>query len=182
MNIDERTKAKEQLRNMQRGTSYEVAVDFYDRLRAVGLDDMSGSWDGEGLPTGHPYDGVLERLGWRGKRFDGPEEAHPLVFDGACVNPALVPLALLRNPRLLRAPIVARLFPVVRPLLSTRKPKARLRMTEYRGVVTATMCYDDLPIHDAFRKLDDDTLVGAMDMRGFDRPFLFVLRRAEPTV
>jgi hypothetical protein len=128
---------------------------------------------------------VLERLGWRGKRFNGPNEAHPLVFDTGggrrvCVNPEFVPLALIRHPRLLRAPFAARVFSVIRPLMSTEKPKARLRLTQYRGVVTATMCYDALPIHDVFRKVDDDTLVGAMDMRGLDPPFLFVLRREEP--
>jgi hypothetical protein len=28
-----------------------------------------------------------------------------------------------------------------------------------------------------FRKVDDDTLVGAMDLRGLEMPFMFVLRR-----
>jgi hypothetical protein len=48
---------------------------------------------------------------------------------------------------------------------------------EYRGVVTAAMSYDQLPIIDVFRSVDADTLVGAMDMRGLEQPFLFVLRR-----
>jgi hypothetical protein len=39
------------------------------------------------------------------------------------------------------------------------------------------MCYDALPINDAFRKVNDETLVGAMDLRGLEAPFLFVLRR-----
>ena len=47
----------------------------------------------------------------------------------------------------------------------------------YRGVLTATMCYDALPINDVFRKVDNDTLVGAMDLRGLEMPFMFVLRR-----
>ena len=33
-------------------------------------------------------------------------------------------------------------------------PLARLRMTEYRGVVSATMIYDSLPLNDVFRKVD----------------------------
>jgi hypothetical protein len=49
-------------------------------------------------------------------------------------------------------------------------------MTEFRGVVTATMCYDALPIHDAFRRIDDDTRLGVMDLRGAP-PFVFVLER-----
>jgi hypothetical protein len=47
----------------------------------------------------------------------------------------------------------------------------------YRDVVTATMCYDALPINDAFRKVDNDTLVGVMDLRHLEEPFMFVLRR-----
>jgi hypothetical protein len=144
---------------------------------------MIGSWRGEGLPTGSPFDGLLENLEWRGKRFDDPDRAHPLFFDAGAgrrvsINPAFVPLAVaIRYPGLLHAPFAARIFSLIRPLMSTRKPTARLRLTQYRGAVTATMCYDALPINDVFRKIDDDTLVGAMDLRGLDTPFMFVLRR-----
>ena len=44
-------------------------------------------------------------------------------------------------------------------------------MTEYRGVVSATMIYDSLPIIDIFRKVDDDTVLGAMDLRFTPQPF-----------
>ncbi len=171
------------LRVLQRGTTIEAALALYDSLEPVGVEEMMGSWRGEGLPTGHPFDGLLETLGWHGKRFDAPDDAHPLVFDAGAgrrvsVNPAFVPAAVAaRYPRLLHKPLAARLFSLIRPLVATRKPKARLRLTQYRGVVTATMCYDALPINDAFRKVDDDTLVGAMDLRGLDTPLLFVLRR-----
>jgi hypothetical protein len=179
----DRDRSNARLRELQRGATGEAALAFYDSLERVGIDEMIGSWRGESLPTGHPFDGLLEILGWHGKRFDDPDGAHPLVFKASpgrrvLVNPAFVPVAvLLRYPRLLKAPLTARLFSVIRPLLVTRKPKARLRLTEYRGVVTATMCYDALPINDAFRKVDDETLVGAMDLRGLEAPFLFVLRR-----
>lgn len=136
------------LLGLQRGTTLSAALAFYDGLELVGLDDMIGSWRGEGLPTGHPFDGLLETLGWHGKRFDAPDRAHPLVFDAGSgrrvsVNPAFVPVAVMvRHPRLLHTPLAARLFSVIRPFVATRKPKARLRLTQYRGVVTATMCYD----------------------------------------
>lgn len=44
-------------------------------------------------------------------------------------------------------------------------------------VCRAVRCYDALPIIDVFRKVDDDTVVGAMDLRGLETPFMFVLRR-----
>jgi hypothetical protein len=39
------------------------------------------------------------------------------------------------------------------------------------------MIYDNLPINDVFRKVDQDTVLGAMDLKGIPRPFFFVLRR-----
>ena len=175
----------DRLLELRRGTTVEAALAFFDGLAPVAVEDLIGAWWGEDLPTGNPLDGLLKKFGWHGKRFDGPDGAHPLIFDGGrggrvAVNPAFAPLGLMvRRPRLLHAPAAARLFALVRPLMSTRRPKARLRLTEYRGVVTATMCYDQLPIHDVFRKVDGDTLLGAMDLRGLDRPFMFVLHREE---
>jgi hypothetical protein len=54
---------------------------LFDSLPAVPIEQMRGAWRGSGLDTGHPLDGLLEGFGWHGKRFDGPEEVHPLVFD-----------------------------------------------------------------------------------------------------
>ncbi|TFF16625.1 DUF4334 domain-containing protein [Cellulosimicrobium funkei] len=135
-------------------------------------------------PTGHVLDGALEALGWAGKRFEPGGDAHPLLFDGAGgglvdVNPALVPLSLvLRAAPALRRPPVARLLRALLPLTRTRAPRARVRAVVHRGVVTAAMTYDALPVEDALRTVDDDTLVGCMEARGMGRPFFFVLRRA----
>ena len=184
MSIDDGgTGAASQLRRLRDGTTIEAALAFFDSLDPVAVKELIGSWRGEDLPTGNPLDGLLKKFGWHGKRFDGPDAVHPLIFDigrgrTVPINPAFTPVGLMiRRPRLLHTPIAARAFPLIRPLASTKRPKARLRLTEYRGVVTATMCYDRLPIHDIFRKVDDDTLVGAMDLRGLDQPFMFVLHR-----
>ena len=40
-----------------------------------------------------------------------------------------------------------------------------------------TMVYDNLPINDVFRKVDEDTVLGVMDLKGMKKPFFFVLRR-----
>lgn len=175
--------AVEELRRLSAGTGITAALDFFDSLPPVTVEEMSGAWRGRGLDTGNLFDGLLERFGWHGKRFDGPDQAHPLLFDDGrggvfSVNPAFLPVPLmLRFSSLLHRPIVAQAFRPLARLARTTAPRARLRTTVYRGVATATMCYDALPIHDAFRKVDENTLLGAMDMRGLPDPFMFVLER-----
>lgn len=61
--------------------------------------------------------------------------------------------------------------------METDQFKARLRMTEYRGKLSATMIYDDWPTLDVFRQVDGDTVLGVMDARGMAAPYFFVLRR-----
>jgi hypothetical protein len=43
------------------------------------------------------------------------------------------------------------------------------------------MIYDSLPINDVFRKVDDDTVLGAMDLRFTPQPFFFILTRESQT-
>ena len=50
-------------------------------------------------------------------------------------------------------------------------------MIEYREKVSTTMIYDNLPINDIFRKIDDNTVLGLMDFKGMPQPFFFVLNR-----
>ena len=61
--------------------------------------------------------------------------------------------------------------------LRTAKPRARLRMVEYRGTVGAAMVYDDIAVIDHFRRLDENTVLGAMDQRGSEQTFFFLLER-----
>lgn len=166
------------------GGSAGELLALFDGLPAVDVTDLVGAWLGAGVLTGHPFDGLLERLGWHGKRFAGTEDGFPLVFRGAggalwSVDPGRLPLALLvRRPGLARLPLVDRLFRGVLPLLATRAPRSRLRTVEHRGVRTAAMVYDSVPVIDVFRRVDDRTLLGVMDLRGMPEPFFFLLRRA----
>ncbi|WP_159793782.1 DUF4334 domain-containing protein [Puerhibacterium puerhi] len=166
------------------GATTPAALAFYDSLAPVTLEQLRGTWRGEDLRTDHPLDGVLGRLGWYGKRFDG-EDAHPLLFeDGTggvvAIDPRYVPLTVVRRwPRVLGHPAAVRAFRALLPLLRARRPKARLVMAEYRSVATATMVYDRLPVFDAFRWVDDRTVLGAMWMRGMPGTYFFVLRRAD---
>jgi hypothetical protein len=179
-------RAKYWLAAHRAGVEPEEAFAFFDGLPAVAVDDMIGRWRGSGLPTGSPLDGLLEAYGWYGKEFSDAETVHPLLFRDRAgrprpVDPELLPIGLLRDRTgLVHHPLARSAFSGVRPLLFTRKPKARLRALEHRGVLTAAMVYDALPIIDVFRRVDDGTVLGFMDMRGLPDPFLFVLERGEP--
>ena len=162
----------------------DEALTWFDSLQPVDIDFMIGSWRGSGVPTGHPMDGMLEAANWRGKHFIDADHVHPLVFDDGkggtfMVNPAILPMGLAQ--RLPRKPYITRMFLASRWLIATSRSAARVRMTEYRGVTTATMIYDAKAINDVFRKIDDDTVLGLMDMKGMERPFFFKLER-EATV
>jgi hypothetical protein len=165
------------------GCTTAQAWEIFDGLPAARVDEVTtGRWRGEELPTGHPMDGMLTESGWYGKQFDAPEEVHPLLFTDErgtvfAVDPRRVPLALADKikPEWLRP--MRNNLRTLAPALRTRKPTARLRDIEYRGVVSAAMVYDHKPIIDHFRRLGPDALLGVMDMRGMAEPYFFVLRR-----
>lgn len=171
-----------ELARLQGGARLYEALALFDSLPAVTVEQMMGRWRGADIPTGNPFDGLLAGMGWHGKRFTGPDDAHPLVFANErgqfLVNPKLIPLDLaIKLHKLLRKPTVQRLSRPLLSLMRTNKPAARLRLMEYRGIVTATMSYDALAINDHFRLADDSTLLGAMDLRGLATPFFFTLRK-----
>lgn len=153
----------------------------FDGLPVVALPDAVGRWRGRGLATGHPYDGLLEALGWHGKRVAGPDEVWPLIFRSGggvlALRPALMPAGLaLSLPGLARSAPVRVAFAALRPLLATRRPGARLRTVEHRGKASAAIVYDRLPMIDHLRRAGERRLLGVMDMRGAP-PFFFLLER-----
>ncbi len=163
-------------------TTTEKALQIFDALESVNLDFMFGRWQGSGLHTDHPMDGLLESSNWYGKEFVDAENVHPLLFlnsQGQVFKVAPNPTAMnwvLRFP-LPKNDSLKPLLMLINSLLKTEKSQARLRMMEYRGKVSATMIYDHLPINDSFRKVDDNTVLGIMDYKNSPQPFFFVLKR-----
>ncbi|HZG39700.1 MAG TPA: DUF4334 domain-containing protein [Nodosilinea sp.] len=160
------------------------ALDIFDSLDTADVNDLIGSWGGASFPTGHPLDGALEAYHWHGKRFESAEHVHPLVFksmDGSrvSVDPiwALPVVGWLDRVSVPTSEAIGRIFQMSLFLLSTQRSCARLRLTNYRGRETATMIYDALPINDVFRKVDGNTMLGLMDLKGTKQPFFFVLHR-----
>jgi hypothetical protein len=169
------------------GASPAEALALFDALPPLPPEAMLGHWRGEGFATGHGLDGLLEAYHWHGKRFDSLEHVHPLVFRGPrgrlrCIDPAWMGPGLALVDRLpgVRSGWAGRLFQRLSPLAATDRSRARLRATEHRGQVSATMLYDQLPINDVFRRVDDDTVFGLMDRKGDPTPFFFILRRCAP--
>ncbi|HEX2213425.1 MAG TPA: DUF4334 domain-containing protein [Mycobacterium sp.] len=162
-----------------------AALELFDSLPPVDADAMIGTWHGAEVPTGHRLDGMLTASGWWGKQFVDSECVHPLLFptgDGRALWPLNPALAFAGLDAVTRLPALKKLryagaLTALRPALQARSPKARLRTTRYRGVDSATMIYDQLPASDVFRRLDENTMLGAMDLRGLSSPYFFALQR-----
>ncbi len=168
---------------LQRGkATLPEALDLFDQLEPVELNFMTGRWQGSGFHTGHPMDGLLEVANWYGKEFVNPDCVHPLLFSDSQDHifkllpiPSMMSIGM--NLPIPKNEGMKSVFSFFNPLLKTEDPQARLRMTEYRGKVSATMIYDHLPINDIFRKVDENTLLGLMDCKVSPQPFFFVLKR-----
>lgn len=159
----------------------EQILECFDTLQPASLAFMTGRWRGFEIKTGHGLDGLLEPSGWYGKLFESPEAVHPLLFYGKdkkslyALDPSLVPLTA----PLPRSRALGVMMSVAKPFLQTKLPKARLRMVEFRGRSTATMVYDSKPIFDHFARIDDDRVLGIMDLKGMPGPYAFCLERDE---
>ncbi|WP_234853255.1 GXWXG domain-containing protein [Paracoccus everestensis] len=158
------------------GLSTERALARFDSLPGVEMEELTGTWRGSELPTGHPLDGLLERFGWQGKRFESKERVHPLIFHpGIALDPSRLPLSVaLRWPRLARSIPARAGFAFVRRTLRARGPSASLARIEFRDCLSTAMIYDRQPIIDHFRRIDDSRLLGLMQVRSVP-PYFFLL-------
>jgi hypothetical protein len=160
----------------------EEALNFFDALPTVEIDTIIGRWRGTELSTGHPLDGILKTLGWYGKEFIDRDHVHPLLFADKkgtlfSLDPKRLPVNLVLKVPIPRHDLVRQALLAAQPLLQTHQAKARIRMLEYRGKISASMIYDNLPICDIFRLINHDTLLGVMDLKGMEQPFFFKLHR-----
>ncbi len=163
----------------KRKATVKEALEIFDRLEMVPEDFMIGRWKGKEIETNHQMDGILVASGWYGKLFLNSEEVHPLLFytknktELYAVNPRIVPMHM----KFPKSDVVGILMRLVKPILQTKKSTARLRMIEYRNRVTATMCYDEKAILDHFAKIDENRVMGVMDLKGVPDPYIFILER-----
>jgi hypothetical protein len=114
--------------------------EWWATLEPAAIDEMMGEWKGGEFTTGHRVNGLLEKAGWFGKTFNSISDVKPLVCLDADGNK-------FSNVKM-------------------GKGEASLWLEEFRGEVTATMVYDGQPIHDHFKKIDDNAVMGIMNGKG----------------
>jgi hypothetical protein len=114
--------------------------EFWAELKPAAIEEMLGEWKGGEFQTGHKMNGQLERAGWFGKTFTSVSDVQPLVCLDADGNK-------FSN-------------------VEMGKGEASLWLEDFRGEVTATMVYDGQPVHDHFKKIDDDAVMGIMNGKG----------------
>lgn len=107
-------------------------------LDVVRPEILLGSWRGGLFDTGHPFNRRNDRSQWHGKRFTSLDDARPDI----CIDSD--------------------------GQLYTSGGGGSLWMIEFRGEVTAALIYDDQPILDHFKRVDETTVLGVMN-RTIDR-------------
>jgi hypothetical protein len=110
---------------------------FWETLPPATIEFMIGEWKGGEFATGHRANGFMNKLNWFGKTFHSADDAKPLVCLDADGNKYSNTEAM--------------------------KGEASLWMEEFRGEVTATMIYDGTPVHDHFKKVDENAVIGIMN-------------------
>ena len=119
---------------------FEELAAFFEKLKPVHTNEMIGEWKGGYFKSGSLVDLGLKDYGvwkWIGKHYHSEDNVDALMH---------------------RA--FGREFNI--PFLGD----AHIKEVEFRGKVSTGMHYNHLPIVDHFRRVDENTLLGVMDVRG----------------
>ncbi|WP_312407885.1 GXWXG domain-containing protein [Rhizobium sp.] len=161
----------------------ERTLAWFRVLEPVNPAEMIGLWKGSGYPSDHPLDGVLENLGWFGKRFHSDLRADALLFERApgkliAIEPAYFPIGwILSFAGIGRKAFAPRLFSHITPRLGARGTTAVLQSRMDDKLITAAMVYDRQPIVDIFRRSKDGQIMGKMIVNGDPRHYFFKLAK-----
>lgn len=157
----------------------------FDSLPGVTPEELSGwRWKGYEISNNHPWDGLLKKNNWFGKEYFSPEHGNPLLtyasdaLSGNDVFPA-EPIKWFAHVGEGGDKII--LYKCKDELLAPENVGCTLKTILYRGCITASMFYDQLPVNDTFKKVDDNTVYGVMDCKFLpDPPLFFVLEKYKP--
>ncbi|KAF3385462.1 hypothetical protein F1880_001932 [Penicillium rolfsii] len=110
----------------------------YNQLGPVKIEILLGEWKGGSFSTGHPADAELRNMNWAGKTFHSTEQVDPIVI-----------------------------YQNGERVCDENWGHACLRSVVFRGVLSSAMIYDNYPIIDHFRYVNDNLIAGAMDTKSF---------------
>ncbi|KAL4952898.1 GXWXG protein-domain-containing protein [Aspergillus filifer] len=99
---------------------------LFDQLPPVRPSALIGSWSGGFFDTGHSVGDKLIEIKWVGKEFESADEVDPVVVEREGQRASW-----------------------------GQWGRASVREMVYRGVLSATMIYDDRPVFDHFRYVND---------------------------
>jgi len=130
----------EVFKNSKQKVDFKILEAFFDTLPEITNIEILGEWKGGYITSGSVIDLSLKNYGfygWIGKHYAGENKVKALMHQF---------FGLKFN------------FPVI--------GNARIREIRFRGKVSTGMIYNHLPIIDHFRRVDENTLMGAMDLKG----------------
>lgn len=110
--------------------------DLFDSLQPASCQDILGKWQGTGIDTGHWLLPALTGMKWHGKWFVTERDVKPLVCENE-EGTLYSNLALNGE---------ASLWPI-----------------KFRGMVSASVVYDGVPMIGHLRRIDEKTLLGVVD-------------------
>ncbi|OJJ96014.1 hypothetical protein ASPACDRAFT_81695 [Aspergillus aculeatus ATCC 16872] len=129
--------------------SPQTASDLFDQLPPIKPSQLLGSWIGGFVNTGHPTGPTLEEIQWVGKEFYSVDDVDPVIVSQDGQRASW-----------------------------GQWGRATLREMVYRGVLSTVMIYDDRPVFDHFRYVDENLVAGIMEGKAVEGgDFHFYLRR-----
>ena len=140
-------KTFEELIKQKGKISVKELNEFFDGLKAVNIEEMSGLWQGGFFPTGNKLEILLKDFiifRWYGKEFLNPDRVKALIFSFLGIK------------------------------LNIPGGTAILRELKFRNKVSIAMIYDHLPIIDNFRRVDSSTIMGIMTIRGKEGIYFYL--------
>jgi hypothetical protein len=138
--INTNVKQFEKFKLSKTKVDFTELAEFYDQLAEISNDEIIGKWKGGYIKSGSLIDLSLTDLGfygWIGKYFYSDDKVCALMHKFFGLE--------------FNMPIIG---------------NARIREVRFRGKVSTAMIYNHLPIIDHFRRVDENTLMGAMDLKG----------------
>ncbi|WYZ41152.1 hypothetical protein EsH8_V_000047 [Colletotrichum jinshuiense] len=146
-----------ELANIKGHVDETQVAEVYDQLKPVAPGLLIGQWEGGSFDTGHPVHQQLRDFRWAGKDFRSIDDVDPIM----------------------------RYEDDGKRTWLSDYGHARVREVKFRGVATAAMVYDKFPIIDAFRYVDENTVLGAMDNKDLQSAgtyYFFLKRRLQSKV